>query len=75
MAKAKLYLEEHKQAFRTNYGTIKQPEGIRKEAALITGTGNNNFKKQFKGVCRTCGQKGHKSTNCWEKPAQSKAPI
>jgi hypothetical protein len=31
MAKGKLDLEEIKQAFRTIYGTIKQPGGIRKE--------------------------------------------
>jgi transcription elongation factor Elf1 len=59
--KSLLDLEEIKQAFRTIYGTIKQPGGIRKEAALITRTGSNNFKKKFKGNCRTCGKMGHTS--------------
>jgi hypothetical protein len=68
MAKGKLDLEVIKQAFRTIYGTIKQPGGIRKEAALITRTGNNSFKKKFKGDCRKCSEKGHKSADCWEKP-------
>jgi hypothetical protein len=57
-AKGKFDLEEIKQALRTIYGTIKQPTGTRQEAALVTCTGNN-FKKKFKGDCRTCGKKGH----------------
>jgi hypothetical protein len=34
MAHGKMDLEEIKQVFRTIYGTIKQPGGIRKEAAI-----------------------------------------
>jgi hypothetical protein len=50
MAKGKLDLEEIKPAFRTIYGTIKQPSGIRQKAIIIICTGNS-FKKKFKGVC------------------------
>jgi hypothetical protein len=60
MAKGKLDLEVIKQAFRTIYGTIKQKGGTRKKSSLINRTGNNHFKKQLKGGCRTCGKKGHK---------------
>jgi hypothetical protein len=68
MAKGISDLEEIKQAFRTIYGTIKQSPTTKQETALITWAGNNNFKKKFKVDCRTCGKKGHKSSNCWETP-------
>jgi hypothetical protein len=68
MAKGKLDLEEIKQAFRTIYGTIKQSPTTKQETALITCSGINNFKKQFKGDCRTRSKKGHNSSDCWEKP-------
>ena len=51
------------------------------ETALTVKTGhntsNNNsgnsggrrFTKKFKGDCKQCGKKGHKSSDCWEKDA------
>ena len=35
----------------------------------------NNFTKQFKGMCRSCGKVGHKAPDCWEKEEyKSKRP-
>jgi hypothetical protein len=42
------------------------------ETALTAG----KFKKKFKGECRICGQKGHKSTDCWNNDKnKSKRPT
>jgi hypothetical protein len=40
-----------------------------KELSLMSvpqGRKQHRFKKQFKGDCRICGKKGHKSADCWE---------
>jgi hypothetical protein len=71
----KLSLEELKNAYRTIHASNKQnhTRDNRNETALFTrapavtpGRGKTTV---FKGDYRTCGQKGHKSANCWEFPA------
>jgi hypothetical protein len=45
----------------------------RNKAALFTRNGTVTPKRGYsmvlKGDCNTCGQKGPKSANCWENPA------
>jgi hypothetical protein len=75
----KLYTDEIKMAFRTTFSGIKfsaSASSPRSEAALndVEATVprkthqniNSIFKRKFKGYCRTCGNKGHKSADCWE---------
>jgi hypothetical protein len=67
-------LEDVKKAYRTVHTSIKQnhTRDRRNEAALFTRNGavtlGQGYAKVFKGDCRTCGQKDHKSANCWENP-------
>jgi hypothetical protein len=68
-----LSLEDIKGEFRQIFSSSKSKDynhrERNKEAALNARQGNNNrFKKQFKGDCRHCGMKGHKSQDCWERP-------
>jgi hypothetical protein len=56
-----LDLERIKDEIRQVYGQfakVKTPE-----TALAAGKSN---KRKFKGDCRICGAKGHKSTDCWD---------
>ena len=40
------------------------------------GSGGPRFHKKFKGDCKQCGKKGHKSSDCWEKDSnKSKRPA
>jgi hypothetical protein len=68
-------LDDVKKTYRTMHASVKQnyTRERKHEAALFTeldleGPGRN-FPKVFKGDCRTRGQKGHKSANCWERPS------
>jgi hypothetical protein len=55
----------------------------RKETALLTmqpmpsqgRSGRKTFPKKFKGDCRICGKKGHKSSDCWENQNKGKKPV
>jgi hypothetical protein len=53
---------EHKQT--------KQHKGGRSSEVALVAKGK--FAKKFKGDCRHCGRKGHKSPDCWERE-QNKA--
>jgi hypothetical protein len=65
-----LDLERVKDEIRQIYGHFhkeKTPETV-----LTSG----KFKKKFKGECKICGQKGHKSTDCWDNDKnKSKSPT
>jgi hypothetical protein len=72
----KLDLMEIKKAFRTTWAGLKQmsPNTTQQsETALIVKerARPSNFKRIFKGDCRTCGKKGHKSADCRENPNNS----
>jgi hypothetical protein len=68
-------LEDGKKAYRTVHEYIKpnHTKDRRNEADLFTRNGavtpGRGYSKVFKGDCRTCGQKGHKSAICCEKTA------
>jgi hypothetical protein len=49
--------------------STKTEDGV--EEALHVETKKNNFKKKFKGDCRTCGKQGHKSVDCWKGKGKS----
>ena len=67
-------LTDIKQEYRQVYSTSKLTKTKGGEVALLA-THNKKFPKQFKGDCRNCGKKGHKSSDCWEKDAnKSKRP-
>jgi hypothetical protein len=71
----KMGLEDVKKAYRTVHASINQnpTRERRNEAALFIRNGEvtpgRGYPRVFKGDCRTCRQKSHKSANCWEKPA------
>jgi hypothetical protein len=66
---------KHKTQIRTVHASIKHTHtrDRRNEADLFTRNGavapGRGYSKVYKGDCRTCGQKGHNSAHCWEKPA------
>jgi hypothetical protein len=64
-------LDDIKTEFRQVFSGLKFHNNTKggKETAIVARTpGKGKFKKTFKGDCRHCGKKGHKSTDCWEKP-------
>jgi hypothetical protein len=62
-----------KKTYRTGFASIKQTNSNTRnrqyESTLNTrASPGRTYKKVFKGVCRICDQKGHKSAGCWENP-------
>jgi hypothetical protein len=65
-------LDDVKKAYRTVHASIHQnnTRDRKHEDALFTRAGpGKHYPKFFIGDCRKCGQKGHKSANCREKPS------
>jgi Reverse transcriptase (RNA-dependent DNA polymerase) len=58
-----LDLERVKDEIRQVYGSIKTHKTT--ETALAATHGKGKF-KHFKGSCRLCGARGHKSGDCWD---------
>jgi hypothetical protein len=68
-----LTLLDVKKAYRTMFVSFKQTNSNtrdRQHESALNARANpgRTFKKVFKGDCRTCGQKGHKSADCWGNP-------
>jgi hypothetical protein len=70
--RTKLSIEDVKKGYRIMHLSIKHNHTRDRgnECALFTRndavTPGRGYTKVLKGDCRTCGQKGHKSANCWE---------
>ena len=73
-------LSSIKEEMRQVYGQSKMTMNKKKasqDMSLLAGgptnkkqpykPGKPKFPRQYKGDCRTCGKKGHKSVDCWEK--------
>jgi hypothetical protein len=68
-----LTLLDLKKAYRSVFASLKQTNSNTRdrqhESALYARANpGSTYKKVFKGDCRTCGQNGHKSADCWENP-------
>jgi hypothetical protein len=68
-----LTLLDFKKAYRTVFASLKQLNSNtrdRRHELDLNAQANpgRTYKKVFKWDCRTCGQKGHKSADCWEIP-------
>jgi hypothetical protein len=60
-------LQNVKEDLRQVFGTLGQSK--KTETALLSGEngkGKGKKGKPFKGNCRLCGKKGHKSAECWD---------
>jgi hypothetical protein len=68
-----LTLLDVKKAYRKKFASLKHTNSNTRdrqhESALYARANTQRtYKKLFKGYCRTCGQKGYKSADCWENP-------
>jgi hypothetical protein len=68
-----LTLLDVKKAYKIVFASLKQKNSNTRDRQHESDLNSRaklgrTYKKVFKGDCRTCGQKGHKSADCWDNP-------